>query len=67
VRKETTWKTWDTWEDNIKMDFGREKCETVDWIHVAQDKVQWRAVGSTLVNHGSKTGERGRVWNLLTN
>jgi hypothetical protein len=30
------------WEDNIKMDLKETGCERVEWIHAAQDRVQWR-------------------------
>jgi hypothetical protein len=26
------------WEDNINMDFKEIECESVDWIHLAQDR-----------------------------
>jgi hypothetical protein len=32
------------WEDIIKMDLGEVGCEDVDWIHLAQDRDQWRTV-----------------------
>jgi hypothetical protein len=31
------------WEDNIKMDLQEVRCESVDWIDVAQDRDRWRA------------------------
>jgi hypothetical protein len=37
------------WEDNIKIDL-REMWEGLDWIHLAQDMDQWRAVVETVVN-----------------
>jgi hypothetical protein len=40
--KETTWKPWRRWEDNIEM--------SVDLTHVAQNSVQWRALVNTAVN-----------------
>jgi hypothetical protein len=36
------------WKDNFKMDFKEIGYESVNWIQVAQDRVQWR----TLVNFG---------------
>jgi hypothetical protein len=30
-----------TWEDNIKGDLTETGCEGVDWIQLAQDRVQW--------------------------
>jgi hypothetical protein len=38
-------------ENNIKMDFREKDWESVDWIHLAQDRDQWRA----LVNMALKT------------
>lgn len=38
--KETTWViTTYVYEDNIKMDVKKLRCEDVDWIHLAQDTV----------------------------
>jgi hypothetical protein len=34
------------WEDNVRMNLIETGREAVDWIHLAQDKDQWR----TLVN-----------------
>jgi hypothetical protein len=31
------------WKDNIKMDLTEIGMEAMDWIHVAQDREQWRA------------------------
>jgi len=31
------------WEDNIKMDLREIGIGMVNWIHLAQDRVQWRA------------------------
>jgi hypothetical protein len=31
--------------DNIKMNLRRKGCETVDWIHLAQDAIHWRDLG----------------------
>jgi hypothetical protein len=38
------------WEDNIRMDIMERVWEDVDWIHMAQDMNQWRAVVNTLMN-----------------
>jgi hypothetical protein len=38
------------WEDNIKRDFKEIGCEGVNWINLAQDRDQWRAVMATVVN-----------------
>jgi len=32
------------WEGNMKMDLREADSEGVDWIHLAQDRVQWGAV-----------------------
>jgi len=37
-------------EDNIKMDLKGRGCEGMDWIHLAQDRVQWQAVVSIVMN-----------------
>jgi hypothetical protein len=31
------------WEDNIKMDLGEMGIDGANWIHLAQDRIQWRA------------------------
>jgi hypothetical protein len=38
------------WEDNIKMDLREISWESVDWMHMAQDRDQWRAVVNTVMN-----------------
>jgi len=37
------------WEDNIKMYIKRKECESVDWIHLAQDKFQWQVFLKTVM------------------
>jgi hypothetical protein len=37
-------------DDNIKLDLKETECEGVEWIHLAQDRVQWRAVVDTVMN-----------------
>jgi len=32
------------WEDNVGMDIMEMGWEGVDWMHLAQDRNQWRAV-----------------------
>jgi hypothetical protein len=39
-----------TWADNIKMDLREIGWDGVDWIDVAQDKDQWRALLKTVMN-----------------
>jgi hypothetical protein len=38
------------WEDTIRMDIREIGWQVVDWIHVAQDRDQWRAVVNTVMN-----------------
>jgi hypothetical protein len=38
------------WEDNIKMGLREMGCGCVDWIHLAEDRGQWRALVSTVMN-----------------
>jgi hypothetical protein len=37
-------------DDNIKIDLEELSRQSVDWAHLAQDKVQWWAVVSTVIN-----------------
>jgi hypothetical protein len=37
------------WEDNIRMNLRDIGWERVDWIHLAQDKVHWRALVNTVI------------------
>jgi hypothetical protein len=38
------------WVDNIKMELGEIGWDGVDWIDMAQDRDQWRALVSTVLN-----------------
>jgi hypothetical protein len=38
------------WVDNIKMEFGVIGWDDVDWIYVAQDRDNWRALVNTEMN-----------------
>jgi hypothetical protein len=38
------------WEDNIKMCLREIGIDWANWIQLAQDKVQWRAFGNTMMN-----------------
>jgi hypothetical protein len=38
------------WEDNIKMDLREIRIDEASWIHLAQDRVQWRAWVDTVMN-----------------
>jgi hypothetical protein len=39
-----------TWEDNIRMYLREIKQECVDWMHLAQDRDQWQALVSMVMN-----------------
>jgi hypothetical protein len=36
--------------DNIKIDLREIGCDGVDWIDMAQDRDQWRALVNTVLN-----------------
>jgi hypothetical protein len=38
------------WEDNIKMDLRKIGIDGVNWIHLAQDRVQWGACVNMVMN-----------------
>jgi hypothetical protein len=38
------------WVDNIKMDHRGMGCDDMDWIDVAQDWDEWRALVNTVMN-----------------
>jgi hypothetical protein len=38
------------WVDNIKMDFRDIELDGRDWIDLAQDMVQWRALVNVVIN-----------------
>jgi hypothetical protein len=38
------------WEDNIKMDPREIRWGGVDWIDLAQDREEWRALLNTIIN-----------------
>jgi hypothetical protein len=38
------------WVDNIKMDLGEIGWDCRDWIELAQDRDQWRALVYTVMN-----------------
>jgi hypothetical protein len=38
------------WVDNIKMDLREIGWDGVDWMDMAQDRVQWRALVNTVLN-----------------
>jgi hypothetical protein len=37
-------------EDNIRMDIMEVGWEGVDWMHLAQDRDQWRVFVNTVIN-----------------
>jgi hypothetical protein len=38
------------WQDNIRMDLREIAWECVDWTHLDQCRVQWRALMNTIMN-----------------
>jgi hypothetical protein len=38
------------WEDNIKLDLREIGIDVEKWIHLARDRVQWRAFLNTVIN-----------------
>jgi hypothetical protein len=38
------------WENNIKVDLRKIGIDGVNWIQLAQDRVQWRACVNTVMN-----------------
>jgi hypothetical protein len=38
------------WEDNIKTDLREMGIDEANWIHLAQNRVQWRAFVNTVMN-----------------
>jgi hypothetical protein len=38
--------------DNIKIDIRKIGCDGMDWIDLAQDRDQWRALLNTVMNIG---------------
>jgi hypothetical protein len=38
------------WEDNIRIDIREIRYEGVDWIDLAHDRDQWRALVNTVMN-----------------
>jgi len=48
--KRSVWRLIRRWEDNIKIDHRETKCENVDGIHLAHDRVHWRAAVNPVMN-----------------
>jgi hypothetical protein len=38
------------WEENIKLDLRELELDGANWIHLAQDRVRWRAFMNTVTN-----------------
>jgi hypothetical protein len=38
------------WEDNIKIDVTEIVCVCADWIHLAQNRVQWPSIVKVVMN-----------------
>jgi hypothetical protein len=38
------------WVDNIRMDLREIECDGIDWIYMAQDREQWRALLNTAMS-----------------
>jgi hypothetical protein len=38
------------WVDNIRINLGEIGCDGVEWIDMAQDRDQWRALVNTVLN-----------------
>jgi hypothetical protein len=38
------------WEDNVRMDLRRIRLEVVNWMHLAEDRDQWRGLMTTVMN-----------------
>jgi hypothetical protein len=47
--------------DNIKMDLREIGWDGTDWIHLAQDRDQWRALGE----HGNEPPGSIKCWEVL--
>jgi hypothetical protein len=39
-----------SWENNIKMNLRVRGCGGVDWIHLAQDRDQWKALVNIIMD-----------------
>jgi hypothetical protein len=49
------------WVDNIKMDLREREWDGMDWIHLVQDRDQWRA----LCKHGNEPSGSIKCWEVL--
>jgi hypothetical protein len=49
------------WEDNIKIDLRERGWDGMDWIDLAQDRDQWRALVNIVMDLGGST----KCWEVL--
>jgi hypothetical protein len=54
-------KTGRSWEDNIRMYLREIGWGGMDWIDLAQDRDQWRAIVNTVMNLGGSI----KCWEIL--
>jgi hypothetical protein len=52
------------WENNIRMDVTDIRWEGVDWIHLSQDRYQWRDLVTTVMNLRAPWGGGGVIFRL---
>jgi hypothetical protein len=57
LRKELPARPRLRWYDIIKIEFNQIQCEAVEWIHLEDYRVQWRALVNTVTISGSHGGE----------
>jgi hypothetical protein len=38
------------WMDSIKLDLEETECDGVDWVNLAQNRDQWKALVNTVMN-----------------
>jgi hypothetical protein len=50
ILNKQSWAADKGWEDNIRMDLRELGWEGVDWIHLVQDRDQWRTLVNTAMN-----------------
>ena len=48
--KKSVGRTMHMWKDNIKVDLKGIRWDSMDWIHLAQDRDQWQAVMNIVMN-----------------
>jgi hypothetical protein len=41
---------WHRWKDKVKMNLKEIGWEDLDWVHLTQDKDQWRGLMNTVMN-----------------